>query len=353
MVDIGAGTMDILYYDTGSDLHFKAVVKSPVRYLAERAAGLPGSLLVTGNEMGGGPITQVLKKRAKEAQVVMSAAAAASLHHDLDQVRSWGIEIVADETATALGRDQKFTSLILEDLDRERLRRLVEGFGVPFAFEAVAICAQDHGIPPAGVSHLDFRHRLFQARLEQNPYPHLLLYGSNEVPRAMNRLGSIAASARYLPAEEIFVMDSGMAAILGGSMDLACKNKERIVILDVATSHTVGAALLGEEIAGFFEYHTQDITLERLEALLVDLCDGKLEHRRILTEGGHGAYLRKAFGFQTTEAIIATGPKRRMVAASKLAMTFGAPFGDNMMTGAVGLLEAVRRRKGLEPIVYI
>ena len=35
MVDIGAGTMDVLCYDTEADLHFKAVVKSPVRYIAE------------------------------------------------------------------------------------------------------------------------------------------------------------------------------------------------------------------------------------------------------------------------------------------------------------------------------
>jgi uncharacterized protein (DUF1786 family) len=96
MVDIGAGTMDILYYDTDADLHYKAVVKSPVRYLAEKAARLPGNLLVTGNEMGGGPITEVLKKRAKEAEVAMSVSAAASLHHDLDRVRSWGIRIIDD-----------------------------------------------------------------------------------------------------------------------------------------------------------------------------------------------------------------------------------------------------------------
>ena len=34
MIDVGAGTMDILHYDTETDLHYKAVVKSPVRYLA-------------------------------------------------------------------------------------------------------------------------------------------------------------------------------------------------------------------------------------------------------------------------------------------------------------------------------
>jgi hypothetical protein len=36
-----------------------------------------------------------------------------------------------------------------------------------------------------------------------------------------------------------------------------------------------------------------------------------------------------------------------------LKLVYGAPFGDNMMTGTVGLLEALRRRKGLAPILYI
>ena len=100
-------------------------------------------------------------------------------------------------------------------------------------------------------------------------------------------------------------------------------------------------------------YHTQDITLERLEDLILELCDGKLAHDRVLEEGGHGAYLRKALDYQTVEVTIATGPKRRLVEPSKLQISFGSPWGDNMMTGTVGLLEALRRRKGLEPINYI
>jgi len=353
MVDIGAGTMDVLWYDTQTDLHYKAVVKSPVRYLAEKAAELPGDLVITGSEMGGGPITQVLKQRAKDAEVVMSVSAAATLHHNLETVRSWGIDIVEDEKAETMCGDKKYSSLVLCDLDPGRLRQIVEGFGVPFSFDAVVICAQDHGVPPAGISHLDFRHNMFKDRLEGNPYPNVLLYKGDEVPAEMNRLRSIAISAGALSTEEIYVIDSGMAAILGGSMDLLARNRDRIVILDVATSHTVGAAMLGDEIAGFFEYHTHDITLERLEDLIVELCNGKLEHRRVLAEGGHGAYLRKAIGFQAVDLIIATGPKRRLVEPSKLQISFGAPWGDNMMTGTVGLLEALRRRKGLEPIDYL
>ena len=353
LVDIGAGTMDVLWYDTHTDLHYKAVVKSPVKYMAEKAAQLPGDLVITGSEMGGGPITQILKQRAKEAEVVMSVSAAATLHHNRETVRSWGIKIVDDEKAEALCGNKKYSTLVLNDLDPARLRQIVESFGVSFSFDAVVICAQDHGVPPVGVSHLDFRHNLFKSHLKENPQPHVLLYRSDEVPVVMNRLRSITISAGALAAEEIYVMDSGMAAILGGSMDLLARQRDRIVILDVATSHTVGAAMIGDEIAGFFEYHTQDITLERLEDLIMELCDGKLAHQRVLEEGGHGAYLRKAVDYQTVEVTIATGPKRRLVEPSELKISFGAPWGDNMMTGTVGLLEALRRRKGLEPINYI
>jgi uncharacterized protein (DUF1786 family) len=353
MVDIGAGTMDVLCYDTDSDLHYKAVVKSPVRTIAEKAAAIPGDLIVTGCEMGGGPITEVLKQRALQAQVVMSSSAAVTLHHNLAKVKSWGIKVVDDDQAEDFRWDKKYHSLILEDLEAERLRRIVEGFGVPFEFEAVVVCGQDHGVPPPGESHLDFRHNMFTDLLEKNPHPHTLLFEADEVPDALNRLRALAQSARSFPTAEVFVMDSGMAAMLGGSMDVLAKQKQHVLILDVATSHTVGAAMQGDEIAGFFEYHTSDITLARLEQLMLDLCEGKLEHGQVLREGGHGAFVRNSYGFDAVEVIIATGPRRRLVEGSRLQIEYGAPYGDNMMTGTVGLLEALRRRKGLAPINYI
>ena len=353
MIDIGAGTMDILYYDTEIDLHYKAVVRSPVKTIAEKAAAIPGNLIVTGCEMGGGPITDLLKERAGKDKVVMTAAAAATLHHDPELVTSWGIKIVDDERVEDFHRDPGYQSLILEDLEAERLRQIVEGFGVSFEFDAVVACAQDHGVPPPGESHLDFRHNMFTELLDKAPYPHTLLFEADEVPASLNRLRSLAQSARSLPTAEVYVMDSGMAAMLGGSMDVLAKNKQNVLILDVATSHTVGSTLIGEEIGGFFEYHTSDISLPRLEQLILDLCEGKLEHDQILTEGGHGAYARKAIGFDAVDIIIATGPKRRLVEGSRLPMEYGAPYGDNMMTGTAGLLEALRRRKGLELINYI
>ena len=140
MVDIGAGTMDVLWYDTDADLHYKAVVKSPVKFLAEQAAGLTGNLLVSGTGMGGGPVTAFLKERAKSDEVVMSASAAATLHHNPDMVHSWGIDIVVDEQLEKYQSDESFSHLVLGDIDVARLRGIVEGLGVPFKFDAVAIC---------------------------------------------------------------------------------------------------------------------------------------------------------------------------------------------------------------------
>lgn len=353
IVDIGAGTMDVLCYDMESGLHYKAVAKSPVLAIAERAANLPGNLLLTGVEMGGGPISQVLKRRAQEAEVVMSSSAAATVHHDPARLMDWGIKIVEDEEAERLRDRQGYSHLSTGDLDVDRLKHIIEGLGLDFSFDVVGFCAQDHGVAPPGVSHLDYRHNLFKAKMGENPFPHALLFKGDEVPVTLSRLRAIAESAKVLPVDEIYVMDSGMAAILGASMDTLAKQKSRVLVLDVATSHTVGAALEKGEVAGFFEYHTSDITLERLETLLVDLADGNLRHKEILTEGGHGAYTRKGFGFQEVEVIIATGPKRKMVVGSDLPFVFGAPLGDNMMTGTVGVIEAIRRCKGLGPISYL
>jgi len=83
---------------------------------------------------------------------------------------------------------------------------------------------------------------------------------------------------------------------------------------------------------------------------MVDLGDGKLEHKRIIEEGGHGAYIRKAPGFLDMDIIVATGPKRKLMEGSRFSVHPGAPLGDNMMTGTAGLFEAIRTRHGMGPM---
>jgi uncharacterized protein (DUF1786 family) len=247
-VDVGAGTMDVLYLDTRRSEQFKAV--------------------------------------ARTSDVVMSLSASPTVHHDLDRVRSAGIRVLEDEAAEAMAREDSHSVIEFGDLSIDRLREIVGGFDVPFSFDVVGICAQDHGVPSDGDSHLDHRHRHFRTVLDATPFPHAFLHHTEDLPPDMSRLRSIAESARSVPADEVYIMDSGMAAILGASMDPRVQRRKNALVLDIATSHTVAAALQGEELIGFFEYHTADITLERLETLLVDLANGDLSHARILTEGG-------------------------------------------------------------------
>lgn len=353
LIDIGAGTMDLLFYDDASDTSYKAVTQSPVRHLAQKASRIPGRLVVTGNEMGGGAISKLLCQRARKSEVVMSASAAATIHHNPEKVRAAGITIAGQEKISDLQADKAYHHLTLRDLDADRLEHIFSGWGIPFTFDIIGVCAQDHGVPPDGVSHLDYRHTLFRDALSQAPFAEALLYAQRDIPDSLNRLRCIAKDAAGLPCTEIYVMDSGMAAILGATYDPLALTKERLLVLDIATSHTVGAAVWKGELCGFFEYHTRDITLERLESLVIDLAEGNLNHKDILAQGGHGAYVRKAFGFQAVDIIIATGPKRRLLKDSRLPIFFGAPLGDNMMTGNVGLLAAIRKRKGLAAIEHL
>ncbi len=344
-VDIGAGTMDILYLDTESDQHYKAVVRSPVRTTAERVLAAKGPLLIVGGEMGGGAVSQAIRERAVDGEVLISEAAAATISHNPDAVRRNGLTIVDEEQAQVLARSGGYTTVTLADLELDRIRGIVEGFGVDYEFDVVGVCVQDHGVAPPGVSHLDYRHNHYRPILDANPTPDALLYSGDEVPGDMSRLSYVRDVARNLPTSSIYIMDSGMAAILGATLDVQVRASERALVLDVATSHTVAAAFEGNELCAFVEYHTKDITVERIDALLRELADGEVEHAQILAEGGHGAYTRRALGFDSVDIILSTGPRRELLAGSSHTIVPGAPLGDNMMTGTVGLLEAIRRRK--------
>jgi uncharacterized protein (DUF1786 family) len=351
-IDVGAGTMDVLYFDTESELHYKAVVSSPVRTTAERILNARGKLLIVGGEMGGGAVSMALKQRATDDEVLISETAAMTLSHDLNKVRDMGLVVIPAEQARNLEADDNYTSIDLSDLELERIKSIVTGFGVAFDFDVVGICVQDHGVAPPNTSHLDYRHNHFRAILDAQPTPDALLYHADEVPEDMSRLRSVCNVAREFPSPSIYIMDSGMAAILGATLDPRVRNCTHSIVLDVATSHTVAASFIGDELCGFVEYHTKDIKLDRVDLLLQELANGELEHAQILAEGGHGAYTRRSPGFESVEIILATGPRRALIAGSSHDIVFGAPLGDNMMTGTLGLIEAISRREGWENMTY-
>jgi len=159
-------------------------------------------------------------------------------------------------------------------------------------------------------------------------------------------------AAGGLSTRAVYVMDSGMAAVTGAALDWHAAGCGRFTVLDVATSHTVCAALAGGELAAMVEYHTADLTLERLEALLEDLAAGRLDHRSVLAEGGHGAYVRAAAGPEALETIIATGPPARegVASAHDLWGTAGGQHADRVRGDARGPPATAWAAPGCHPL---
>lgn len=81
--------------------------------------------------------------------------------------------------------------------------------------------------------------------------------------------------------------------------------------------------------------------------LCIDIGAGTMD---VLWFDTESVFHYKTVGPAALETIIATGPKRRIIRGSHLPVVFGAPMGDNMLTGCVGLLEALRLKKGLPPL---
>ncbi len=348
-VDVGAGTLDAMYLDNQSGDQFKFVAKSPTRRLAEEIRACRRErILITGHQMGGGPIAEAIRTRAHECRVMMTRSAAETIHHRMKKVRDLGAILVSQKEAQREGRRPNVGWFKTGDLSTGEIMAMLKSMGIQPAVDFFGIAVQDHGTPKGKISSLDFRHHIFRKIIEETPKPSAFLFESDRIPSYLRRMRAVAMDAKGIPSRKVYLMDTGIAAILGASSDPAARAKKSILVLDIATSHTLGALLVDGEIGGFFEYHTSALTPQRLESLIIDLADGKLSHEKVLAEGGHGAYTRKAVGFDQVEIILATGPKRRILEHVRVNSIFlGAPFGDNMMTGTAGLILAMAEREGV------
>jgi len=348
-IDVGAGTLDVMFLDTRSGDQFKFVAKSPTRILAERIlACRKERILITGRQMGGGPVAEAIRTKARQCRVMMTRSASETIHHRVERIERLGVVVISQKAARREAQSRRVFWFKTGDILTEDILSMLKSMGIEPVMDFLGICVQDHGTPKKKISSLDFRHQIFKEIIDKSPKPTAFLFESERVPSYLRRMRAVAMDAKGIPSSRIYLMDTGMAAILGASSDPSARGKESVIVLDVATSHTLGALLVSGEIAGFFEYHTSAITPEILKSLITDLAEGRLSHERIVSEGGHGAYVRKAVGFDGVEIILATGPKRKILERVGIDnIVLGAPFGDNMMTGTAGLILAMAEREGV------
>lgn len=352
-VDIGTGTQDIFLYDSNLDLEngFKLVLPSPTMMIHRRLkrallSRIP--ILLTGHQMGGGPSAWAIEEYARAGiPVYMTPDAATTLNDELDKVEKLGIKIVSEEESRKL----KVESLELKDFDFELISKTFMDYGVSLKdLSAIAVAVFDHGNAPAGVSDRQFRFDYLDERIKAKNSLSAFAYLSNDIPKIMTRLQSVADSAGDLPCP-LVVMDTAPAAVLGANFDPVVAKRERKVIVNVGNFHTL-AFRLGDGIEGVFEHHTGEIDLPKLESLIRRLADGSLKHEDVFNDMGHGAlvYSQEKFEFGRDEFdVVVTGPRRSMFALTPflsqrergiLRPYFAVPFGDMMIAGCFGLLAA-------------
>jgi uncharacterized protein (DUF1786 family) len=345
-VDIGTGTQDIFLYDSNLDLEngFKLVLPSPTMMIHRRlkqSLHLRTPILLTGHQMGGGPSAWAIEEYARAGiPLYMTPSAATTLNDELEKVEALGIKIVSEEESRQLSALSKIE---LKDFDFGLISRTFSDYGVSLKdLGAIAVAVFDHGNAPAGVSDRQFRFDYLDEQIKARNSLSAFAYLSNDIPKIMTRLQSVADSAGDLPCP-LVVMDTAPAAVLGANFDPVVAKRKRKVIVNVGNFHTL-AFRLGDGIEGVFEHHTGEIDLPKLEKYIRALADGSLKHQDIFDDMGHGAlvYGDQPFEFGNDEFdVVVTGPRRSMLMNNPtLKPYFAVPFGDMMIAGCFGLLAA-------------
>jgi uncharacterized protein (DUF1786 family) len=149
----------------------------------------------------------------------------------------------------------------------------------------------------------------------------------------------------------VVVMDTAPAAILGAMLDPNVKARNRVLITNVGNFHTLAFRMGEKGIEGLFEHHTGLVDVNKLEALLLALAQGKIRHEDVFNDQGHGALVYDPTSLRLGVGeydVVVTGPRRnlfRPVGTTKYSRAlrpyYPAPFGDMMITGCFGLLAAV------------
>ena len=153
-IDIGAGTQDILLFDSTKNIEnsVSLVLPTPSKFLAEKLKRIEGDVYIHGDTIGGGSLARAISAHMKKGyRVIMEASAAYSIRNDLDEVRSMGIDVGAKPES---GTFQEFE---IRRVDLPLLKNFLSHFGEDLDVDVIAIAVQDHGVSPKGVSDRIFR----------------------------------------------------------------------------------------------------------------------------------------------------------------------------------------------------
>ncbi len=333
-IDIGSGTQDILLWDpsVAPENCPKMILPSPTTIIAQkvREATAKGyDIFLTGKTMGGGPSTRAVKNHLRAGYRVFSLRhPALTFNDDLDKVQAMGVQVVEDRpTASSL------VEINMADLDIDAIMDVFRRFQVAQP-HIIAVAVQDHGFSP-NESNRAVRFRQWQKLLESERRLEEMLF--QDPPWHLTRMKAVVET---VPGT--WVMDTGIAAILGAMKDpwVVERLEEGVAVVNIGNEHILAALVKGNKVWGIYEHHTSLMDPSQLSDHLKRFRRGELTNHEIWKERGHGCKtldrVKDAGAFPYTAI---TGPRRGEFEA--LDGRRAAPFGDMMLTGCFGLVEAV------------
>jgi uncharacterized protein (DUF1786 family) len=332
-IDIGAGTQDILLFDSEKKIEnsISLVLPTPSKKFAERLRRIEGHVYISGDTIGGGSLAgAILQHLQKGYRVVMGEQAAYSIRNDLDQVRSMGIEVGGKPAS------DPFEALEICEIDLQPLENFLLRFGEDLRVEVVAIAVQDHGVSPKGVSDRTFRFDNMETMLRRDNRPETFHYVEDSIPAHFLRMRSALRAAKRDTLAPVLVMDTSFSAILGCVDEVSGPS----LIVNAGNGHTIGALLLDQKIEGLYEHHTHALTPQKLEQELRLFLRGELSRKKVFEEKGHGVITLTPFLGEVS--VVVTGPNRDLFEGTSLKFVYGAPGGNTMMSGPMGLIKAAR-----------
>lgn len=343
-IDIGAGTQDIFLFDSRLDIEngFKLVLPSPTMIVYRRlqqATHQREAILLTGVTMGGGPSAWAAKAHLDAGlKVYATPDAARSFNDDLAAVAAMGVTLVSADEAARLA--ESVQRIELQDIDFAAITQTFTAYGVSLAhLAAVGVAVFDHGAAPPEISDRQFRFDALAGRLQTARNLGAFAYRAAEIPAAFTRLQAAAQSAGTAGVP-VVAMDTAPAAILGATFDPLVRARPWALVANLGNFHTLAFRLGPEGIEGLFEHHTGMLDRPRLEGLLTRLASGALTHAEVFDSQGHGAQILAGDPHPATGSLVVVGPRRSLLHGSFLQPYFAVPFGDMMLAGCFGLLQA-------------
>ncbi len=374
-IDVGKGTEDLLLFDENKQIEntIQIVLPSTAQILRDQLLDDDSDLIfISGSLMAGEPWHKVVYDKCAEKPncVIMTEIAARSLRYNLEQVRSKNVRVLSNKEFEAEYEKYRkkqeeidefpmystrltLSRYSISDINFDRIETILNTSEIKKNdITKILLCVQDHGEPgDPNQSARDFRMSAIYSRLDQSGRLEALMFRSDEIPQELPRLRSVAQDAlkyfSHLTYNDIYVMDSSPAVVLGVVSDLYpadISDEKEHLIVNLGNGHTLATFMKGSVVELVYELHTGALDVGGFAEDLDLILKGKLCHEDVLKKGAHGIYRRNIPDdnqiLDNYLPILVIGPNRNKIKNINEEITFPHPGGSMMMSGPIGLIRA-------------